>query len=293
QQKAYRDYAKELGVSADALSQAGKQAAIMNAALARGHEVFGEGVEDSRKATNAYQEFKIAMSEMGETIALLFNKTVGPAVADFFQSIRDGAKDVSGWIKSTFGEGQEAAEGRVERLKSQITQTQKAIEALQAPTKSWMDNFFPGNKAVALTKAKADLADFNAQLLKAEAELKKLQSQSGGSVSGPAVKAGAADNSDKINEERRIQDELKTEQKLLEIHKQALQARKQLMTDEYQAQQVNAQEVVNVVRLAENQIAQIKAAQQRGDLTALKTGEAQIRAIELDKAAKIKAIEAD
>lgn len=209
QKKAYEDYAKSIGVAASELSKSGQQAAIMQAVLEKSKTSLAGVDVDAMKATNAFTEFKVAMSDMGEAIALLFNKTLGPSVASFFHLLSDSAKDSKNWIKSTFGEGPESAEARVALLQSKIAQTQKTIQALEAPTKSWMDRLFPGDKQGAIIQAKNNLASLNAELAKAKLVTDQLETAKDAArkkdLSGDAQLA----NQSKVDMEKRRADILK------------------------------------------------------------------------------------
>lgn len=138
QKKAYDTYAKSIRTTADVLSLAGKQQAIMNAALEVSKTKFDDTGEDVKKATNAWLEFKVAISEVKEVIVLAFDKIAGPTVARFFSGMKEMAIDAKNHLKANLGEGAEASAAKIELVKSSIREVKEGIDSLTKDKKEFI-----------------------------------------------------------------------------------------------------------------------------------------------------------
>lgn len=78
--KATRAYAESLGVAEDSLSQAGKEQAIINAALADGKEKFKGVSESITPISTAWKQFKVQLVELGEVVQTWANRWFGPSM---------------------------------------------------------------------------------------------------------------------------------------------------------------------------------------------------------------------
>jgi len=101
QQKAFRDYAGSVGITVDALSQADRQQALMNAALEEGNKKFGQNQTDVRNVTNEWNKFKSTITELKETFELVFDHVFGPAVQKVLQGVNYLTSAFSKFSKST------------------------------------------------------------------------------------------------------------------------------------------------------------------------------------------------
>lgn len=76
--EAYTKYAKSLGISKDALTEAGRQQAILNEVLEKGEKRFSTINTNSETATTALQKFKVATTNSFEEIEKSFANNLGP-----------------------------------------------------------------------------------------------------------------------------------------------------------------------------------------------------------------------
>jgi len=174
--KVIKDYAKSMGVTTDMLTEAGRKQAILNAALEYGKQRIKEvqGAEDSALTTS--QQLKNALKEIGDTIVLAFEKLAGPAVRSFLKGLRDMAREVGFYFKSSFGEGAEKAAADIAVLRDKIHLLEEDIKGLEA-NKGKKRNFFERllgleDVDVTLAKEKKALGEMQSQLAAAEAKEK-------------------------------------------------------------------------------------------------------------------------
>lgn len=96
QEKAIKDYARSLGVSADALSQTGRQQAILNAVLEKGGTNFKNVNDNALTATNEFTRLKVAIKDAGDSFKLAFESTFGPALASMAKGLTSFVKQLTG-----------------------------------------------------------------------------------------------------------------------------------------------------------------------------------------------------
>jgi hypothetical protein len=139
--KVYEDYAKSIGVATDELSEAGKQHALMNAVLAKGQTAFAGVNGDLKQTTTAWTQFKATMTDVGDSMALVWNKIAGPAVRSSMKFLADSAHYLSNMLKSALGTGSEAAAASVENLTTKLEglKAKQAMLAKDAATNKLYD----------------------------------------------------------------------------------------------------------------------------------------------------------
>lgn len=120
-QKVEIDYAKSIGTTVDALSQSGKQAAIMAAVLKQGSEQFKNVNADALQTQTSLQVIKSSLSDVGEAFVLAFEKLAGPAVKYFVTQLKYGAQ----WMKKAFSP--DTIDDFNNKLNSQLDQTQQKL----------------------------------------------------------------------------------------------------------------------------------------------------------------------
>lgn len=118
--KAQREFAASQGVALSALSESGKQQALLNAVLEKGRQDLKNVDADLKVATNAWQEFKTAMSEIGESFALLYDKTMGPSVKGITLLIKDAAQATRDWLIKDFGDGAESTKLQLKEVSEEM-----------------------------------------------------------------------------------------------------------------------------------------------------------------------------
>ena len=131
QKKAYEDYAKSIGITVDALSQAEKQQALLTAVLDKGGKQF-KGVDlNVKEATNAWTQFKVTMGEIGEITAYIFNTVFGKFVVNALKLAGQAAKDFKNAITTLWGEEGDKARLRIKGLQDEIGEKQRAIKGFE------------------------------------------------------------------------------------------------------------------------------------------------------------------
>lgn len=139
QTKAYRDYATVHGGVADALSLAGKQQAVLNAALDYGEKKLASQGESVKVSINLWQQVKVTLTEIGEVITLAFEKIAGPTVAKFFGGLKLYADQAKTYLVDKFGQGAEQASAHADLIHQKMLaaagdlyDTQKKFEKVVA-----------------------------------------------------------------------------------------------------------------------------------------------------------------
>jgi hypothetical protein len=123
--KAYRRYADAMGIGVKTLSEAAKQEAILNEIQEVTRTKFSGNIENVKQATTAWIQFKVAVGQIGETIVLFWDKTVGPTVIRVFKTIAEMAKGASDAMKLAFGDESEKAAIKTKALELQLASMNK------------------------------------------------------------------------------------------------------------------------------------------------------------------------
>lgn len=136
-ESAYVKYAKSIGTTVSALSENEKKQAILNEVLEKGNKNLNTLGEETRSTQVIWQQFKIAMTSIGESIAIVFDKTIGPAVRGVLSLLKNGAQAIAGFLKTHLTEQKTA----LEQHNAEIEQVDKTSQnkRLQAETKLQLD----------------------------------------------------------------------------------------------------------------------------------------------------------
>lgn len=101
--QAYDDMAASVGVTADQLTTAEKQQAILNATLQKGGEAFKNINVNSRELEESGKKLKVSFGELGDSLATLFFNVFGPGIksaaketALFLDSLNRGLRQLNG-----------------------------------------------------------------------------------------------------------------------------------------------------------------------------------------------------
>lgn len=137
--KAEKEFADANGTTADQLSEVGKRQAILNAALAEGGKGFKDIEVNTKSAKNILESLKVTFKEIGETVTLVFEKTVGPTVRNFLGTVETWAKKFHVLIKDEFEgsakDAHHALQGVQDKTKENEKVNQQAQEAAMALAK--------------------------------------------------------------------------------------------------------------------------------------------------------------
>jgi len=249
QDKAYKDYAKSLGIGVKYLDDAGRKQAILNAALEQAKEKYKNVDETTLATTNNLKRMGTALKEIGEVAILAWDRVAGPSVSKITENLASGMHQLAVKFKEMFGTGKEQSEAHTESLKSQIEYTKKMV--------AWAEK---SNNA-------ADLAIYTKALKDKEEELGKIEEREeramqrqmhkdqAESVSGPKP---AAVEDKHIDYEKLKEDRLKFEQQLDEIRRNRSQADLDAATTEDQATQAFNEKVVADSLVVQTKIADLK-----------------------------------
>jgi hypothetical protein len=131
QKKAYDDYAKSMGILTSEMTKTNQQHAILNALLTTGKDNLA-GIDPNLKAaTTSWGQLKVALTEIGELSAVLWNKIAGPAVRVMLSDLADGAKKIRLSFVQMFGTGEEAADAKAQKLQLKLADLKKALSELK------------------------------------------------------------------------------------------------------------------------------------------------------------------
>lgn len=87
--KVLREFAAANGLAADELSMAGRQQAIMNAAIDKGNEKFPQSTANISGATEEWKKFKTTISEVFEIWTKFFGKITAPIFSSTIKFLND------------------------------------------------------------------------------------------------------------------------------------------------------------------------------------------------------------
>jgi hypothetical protein len=177
QKKAYDDFAKSIGTSADMLSKQGQQQALMNAVLAAGAKEF-KGVDlNVKEATNTWKVFKTTMAEIGEATAVIFNTVFGKIVIGMLHAASEAAKVFLGLSKQIFGTETEKQDIKYKGLQAEFEQRSKNIQFIEEKRRKEA-NLSEDLIRQAYNKSKAEyLAGLDSEIAKQQEKITSLKTQ--------------------------------------------------------------------------------------------------------------------
>lgn len=128
QQKAFDDFAKTIGVTADQLNEAGRKQAVLDAVLAKGNETFQNVNPNVRELSTSFERLKVQIGEIGDVVAQQSNGLFGPALAQAADRLANGLER----LRVGFEAPKKGAEG----LEQQIQKTQFSIDDINSSIES-------------------------------------------------------------------------------------------------------------------------------------------------------------
>lgn len=129
--KAVKDFADANGLAANEISEAGRRQAIMNAAMEQAQERFS-GVSGSLGETQtSMQLLKTTFTEIKDIFVLTFEKTIGPGLHAFLQSVNEIASGAKTAFQAAFGEGAAQASAQLTQAQNKLQQLKGALIDLQ------------------------------------------------------------------------------------------------------------------------------------------------------------------
>lgn len=224
-EKAIRNYAVANNVAVSALSQYGKQQAILNAVLDQGNKKFKDTGDENESLAISLKQLKVVIQDFGEALAVLFNKTFGPTATGVIKNWTNVLKEGADYLRGQFGDGVDAATNKLNGLKQQLLDLQDAKEKIGE--RGILGKMF-GDSAADIDK---QIATIKSNIEAARADL---QSKMGGGAKKETPE-GAGPSADATNivelNKARIQ-QIQYEKELLGLQNTNADLRRQTTTDQ-------------------------------------------------------------
>lgn len=128
---AVADYAKSIGVAAKYLTDAQREAAIFAAIQAKVSSSFSNVDLSTKTTSESFQQFRTAVSDVGEAIAIAFNKMFGPGVSSLLQKFSAGLSGIANEILANFGSNTEKAAAKQELLNDKLNEEIEKLDKLK------------------------------------------------------------------------------------------------------------------------------------------------------------------
>lgn len=250
--KVLRDYAAAHGTVVQALSDAEKKQAVMNAALEQGKRQFDALPPSVKPATNAIKEMQVILKNLGEAVTLAFEKVAGPTVVKALTFLKDFSKEVKNYVVGSVGDGLEQIEAQQAAAATAIEGAETELARLRA-----LADKSPFEKA--LLTASGDIAKWETILKKAQEEYSKFTQQKHAlekEEKGKADEISLNKSSETLKAEiaqrefaalQKTQIESKFEADLLSLRMRTLQESMALATQEEQVTALVAQQKANLL----------------------------------------------
>jgi hypothetical protein len=128
-EKAYREFARSVGLTSAQLDVTQKQQALLNAVLEKGQTAL-KGVDiTALDGKNTYTQLKVTLGQVGETAILAFDRLAGPLVVASLKAATKAADGFGVQLKAAIGEGADGAAARIIVLNDVIDRATKRKEA--------------------------------------------------------------------------------------------------------------------------------------------------------------------
>lgn len=176
---ATKAYADANGVAANELSIAGRNQAIMNAALEQAQAKFS-GISGSMGETQtSLQLLKTTFTEVKDIFVLAFEKTIGPGLHNFLQTVNDVAGQAKTTFTAMFGDGLAKNQAQITGVQDKLQQLKGELIDLQHTQgqPGLLDRMMNGDKATQIANLNKQIAETTATLNVLEQVNGKLQSQ--------------------------------------------------------------------------------------------------------------------
>lgn len=131
--KAIQKYANEVGVAKENLSQAQRQQAIMNEVLSTGADKFRSINGSITPIAENLKKQKVAWSELGDTLALVFNKAFGQLINERIKETASYLDVLNIKLKQTFLGEIPGASDKVKVLSDDLNTLNAQMKMLTAP----------------------------------------------------------------------------------------------------------------------------------------------------------------
>jgi hypothetical protein len=238
-EKAYKDYARSIGVAVGALSESGKQAAVMNAVLEKGKTAFAGIDPNIRETQNTLTQIKVTFKEIGEAFTLVFDKYLRPGVTWWLENIKKAATATKEWLgaggeETGLQKNLEANSGLIKKLQADIEAAKQRL-AMPAGEQGFFDKLIHGTVDAKTTENQIKQMEQRLQMLmqkrtQYEAELNGLNSKKKEGEGG-AGEGGEAGGQSSVDKQKELQLTLQFNNDLLKIKQQRIEAERKLTND--------------------------------------------------------------
>lgn len=117
---AIQDYANSIGVAAKFLTDAQREAAIFQAIQNKVNDSFSNVDITTKTVSESFQQFRTAIGNVGEAIAIALNKMFGPAVSSLLQKFSESLGSLANEVIVRFGSTTEQAAAKQELLNEKL-----------------------------------------------------------------------------------------------------------------------------------------------------------------------------
>ncbi len=131
--KAYEKYANHVGITADKLSEAQKQQAIMNEVLDKGLKKFKDVDGSITSIAENAKRASVSISEIGNTVSIVFNKYFGEMISNSLAKLSSGLIEMKRSLEVTFLGSAFTPEEQIKKLNNELIRL-KELQVLNPNT---------------------------------------------------------------------------------------------------------------------------------------------------------------
>lgn len=276
QDKVMRNYAVSIGTTVGALSQQGKQQAILNALLDQTSTKFSAVKQNQESLSSTWTHFKVTLEDVGQGVALAFNKMFGPAFSKALEYF-DGLLEItSNRLKASFGSGAEQASAKVKVLTGDLEDLQQQLDTQTRNSSGLYNGQIEAIKQI-IAQKKNELDIVKAQQ---EEELRKR----------PVSKSETDASNRSVDNEKLLKQQSAFQKDLLSLTESRIKSEEAIETDATKMRTLALEDRKTVEEQYEARIADIKNKAALGtDITKRQADELIVQA-ELEKKAKIESL---
>ena len=247
--KAYKTYASSIGKFKDDLTDAEKKTATLNAVLEAQNTSLKGVTGNVKNVTNTWTQFKVMITEVGESISLIWEKIFGKT---FFHLI-DGAKiylqQFNNYLKKDMGEGTEQAANKMAYLTDKIRAQREAVQDAQKFVEkhgaSWETNGVTAGEALDSSRHKYTLLLQEASKYQAALDKEKKAHEENKQEAAP----------EETGEKQKVR--IKFEADLLKLREDRIKRELALSDTEEKSEALRAEEQIATEEVLKNKLASI------------------------------------
>ncbi len=211
-EKALKDFARTQGVSAAALTEAGRQQAIMNAVLAKGEMAFAGVTSTVGKTTQEVKRFWVGIKEASDAVKIAFESVFGGFLTALLKDASNKLKVFSDTFKAAFGSGEAQISAQREILERELTAMEKRFDQFSKR---------PDINSSMLDQMKKEVSAKRLQLDLLNEQLRKSESQKAQAAANSPVSAAI---SPLVDHQKVASEAVKTDQFLSRLNEERIQS---------------------------------------------------------------------